>query len=110
MLPENLEQLIVDQDGAWLNWVDDGARFRLELDKRLNRFTLFVEDHNVLCFDASGDPKLGHLKAGDVVSFRAGDWMMRLNDAVGEVRIADLKALHSEESDVFGQKMQKIKF
>jgi len=110
VLPENLEQLIIDQEGAWLNWVDDGARFRLEFDKRLNRFTLFVEDHNVLCFDASGDPKLGHLNAGDVVSFRAGDWMMRLNDAVGEVRIADLKALHAEESDAFGQKMQKINF
>ncbi len=110
VLPENLEQLVIDQDGAWLNWVDDGAHFRLELDKRLNRFTLFVEDHNVLCFDASGDAKLGHLKAGDVVSFRAGDWMMRLNDAVGEIRIADLKALHADEFDVFGHKMENINF
>ncbi|MEE8439088.1 MAG: hypothetical protein V3S07_05825 [Micropepsaceae bacterium] len=110
VLPENLEQLVIDQDGAWLNWVDDGAHFRLELDKRLNRFTLFVEDHNVLCFDASGDAKLGHLKARDVVSFRAGDWMMRLNDAVGEIRIADLKALHADEFDVFGQKMENINF
>jgi hypothetical protein len=110
ILPENLEQLVIDQDGSWLNWIDDGAHFRIELDKRLNRFTLFVEDHNVLCFDAAGDAKLGNLKARDVVSFRAGDWMMRLNNAVGEVRIADLKTLHSEEFDVFGRKMENINF
>lgn len=110
VLPENLDQFVVDQEGSWLNWVDDGARFRLELDRRLNRFTLFVEDHNVLCFDAAGDPKLGNVKARDVVSFRAGDWMMRLNNAVGEIRIADLKTLHSEEFDIFGQKMENINF
>ncbi len=110
VLPESLQQLVIDQEGAWLNWVDDGAHFRLEFDKSLGRFTIFVEDHNVLCFDASGDPNIGHLMAGDVVSFRAGDWMMRLIDAVGEIRIADLKALHADESDVFGQKMEKINF
>ena len=110
VLPPHLQQLVIDQEGAWLNWTDDGAHFRLEFDKSLGRFTIFVEDHNVLCFDASGDPNQGHLKAGDVVSFRAGDWMMRLNDAVGEIRIADLKALHAEEFEISGQKMEKINF
>ncbi len=110
ILPPHLHQLVIDQEGAWLNWTDDGAHFRIEFDKSLGRFTIFVEDHNVLCFDASGDPNLGHLKAGDVVSFRAGDWMMRLNDAVGEIRIADLKALHAEEFDISGEKMERINF
>jgi hypothetical protein len=109
-LPESLEQLVIDQEGAWLNWMDEGAYFRLEFDKSLGRFTIFVENHNVLCFDASGDPNMGYLKPGDVVSFRAGDWMMRLNDAVGEIRIADLKALHADEFDISGQKMEKINF
>lgn len=110
ILPPHLQQLVIDQEGAWINWTDDGAHFRIEYDKSLGRFTIFVEDHNVLCFDASGDPNLGHLKAGDVVSFRAGDWMTRLNDAVGEVRIADLKALHADEFDISGQKMERINF
>jgi len=109
-LPEEIVDLQIDDDANWISWTAHSARFRLGFDKGLGRFSLAVNSHVALVFDAVGDPKIGSLKASDVVSFRAGNWMAVLNETIGEIRIADLKSLHAEEFDMFGEKMQRINY
>jgi hypothetical protein len=109
-LPAEISDLQIDEGGSWISWNCHGARFRLGFDPGLGRFSLAVNSHVALVFDAVGDAKLGNLKASDVVSFRAGNWMSVLNETIGEIRIADLRVLHSEEFDVFGQKMERIDY
>jgi len=109
-LPAEITDFQIGDDGTWLAWSAHGARFRLGFDPGLGRFTLSVNSHAALVFDAVGDAKLGSLKARDVVSFRAGNWMSVLNETIGEIRIADLRVLHSEEFDIFGEKMERIDY
>ena len=110
VLPDEIMDLQIDEEGSWVSWTAHGARFRLGFDKGLGRFSLAVNSHVALVFDAVGDAKIGSLRPSDVVSFRAGNWMAVLNETIGEIRIADLKSLHAEEADMFGEKMQRINY
>jgi len=108
VLPEGLGDILIGDDGSWISWSVNRVPYRLDYDKRPGCVSFLAGAGQVLCLDVLGDPNMGNLRPGDVAVFRAGDWMTKLCEFVGHLRVADLNSLHADEFRFYGQKADRI--
>lgn len=107
------------REGSWLSWTFDGEQYQLELTINPN-YTGDAADIGDLKLTVGGEPVM-HLdvsqRLGDeydswgvfgVSAFKAGPWMVRLNDLAGRLRIADRQGLRDHEKLFYGEKAGKI--
>ncbi|HEY3918766.1 MAG TPA: hypothetical protein VGL83_13290 [Stellaceae bacterium] len=103
----------------WIAWTRNNLRFRLQLDAvsndsvdgtRLGDLKLSVDDEDVLHLDVTQrvGEEYDQWRALGVSGFRAGPWMMQLNEFAGELRIASSQTMREHALRFYGEKARNI--
>ena len=103
----------------WIAWTRNGLRFRLQLDAgsndnaaaaRIGELTLAVDGEEVLRLDVAHGVGDDHdrWRVSGVSAFRAGPWMMQLNELAGELRIANSQTVREHVLQFYGEKARNI--
>jgi len=109
--PPNLMTDVSAEERGWLQrwvaWTYGGTKYRLELDAHnayegegyFGNLALSVNNAPVLDITVSGGGEFIRWHMIGVNAFRAGPWMVQVNDLAGQLRNADRAATHGRDLD-----------
>jgi hypothetical protein len=105
------------REGTWLGWTSNDERYRLELSissafSDLGDLRLWVGEQLVMHLDVVQRSRPGAEYSSwgvtDVSAFKAGPWMLQLNELAGRLRIADGQWKRDHEKQHYGEKAGNI--